>query len=102
VAGEVTVFADSNSSVPPPESLEHFFKEHSWGFGTSRRGALVRYRVHHPVWETHKIRSCTISVDWPGLYGPKWRFLADQQPYSIVLAAGSAVAVYPKGVELPD
>jgi len=100
--GEVTLIANAESSVPPPDSADHLFKEHSWGFGTSRRGELVRYRVHHPVWAIHRIRSCTVSVDWTALYGSKWSFLASQEPYSVVLAAGSEVAVYPKDVDLPD
>src|SRR5581483_8545126 len=48
---------------PQPASidgLDHFFKEHEWGFGTSRRGQLVRYRVVHPIWEVYPIETFTL------------------------------------------
>src|SRR5262245_10720514 len=36
---------------PEEGSLEHFFKEHKWGFGLTRRGRVLRYEVEHPVWD---------------------------------------------------
>jgi hypothetical protein len=39
--------------VPGPESLEHFFKEHRWGFGTTRSGRGIRYEVAHPTWAVY-------------------------------------------------
>lgn len=89
-------------AIPLHDSLEHFFKEHTWGFGTSRGGQLLRYRVQHPVWATYRVESHSLHIDWPALYGPKWHILREQKPVSVVLAAGSPVTVYPKGVQLPD
>ena len=34
---------------PSEDSIEHFFKEHQWGFGRTRGGRLVRYEVAHPA-----------------------------------------------------
>ena len=81
---------------PGPDSTEHFFKEHSWGYGTSRRGNLVRYEVRHPEWDVYPVQEFVADVDWGLLYGPEWAVMNGREPASVVLAAGSAVSVYPK------
>lgn len=81
---------------PAVGSVEHFFKEHRWGFGVSRTGQTLRYEVDHPVWDTYTVETYHLDLDWGLLYGPQWAFLAQEKPYSVILAVGSAVAVYPK------
>ena len=83
--------------LPASESSEHFFKEHEWGFGTARNGRLIRYRVEHPVWEIYPVSKLTLHWDWERAYGRDWQFLADAQTVSTLLAAGSAVRVFPIG-----
>ena len=82
---------------PGPDSTEHFFKEHSWGFGMSRRGKLIRYEVNHPGWDVYPVREFAADVDWAAMYGPEWKVMNGREPDSVVLAAGSEVSVYPKG-----
>jgi uncharacterized protein len=81
---------------PALDSTEHFFKEHSWGFGTSRRGQLIRYEVNHPEWDVYPIRDFVADVDWAALYGREWGAMQKAEPASVVLAVGSEVSVYPK------
>ncbi len=80
---------------PGPESIEHFFKEHQWGYGRSRRGLTLRYEVSHPLWDIYPIRDYQIDIDWAALYGPEWSVLQGATPASVMLAAGSEVAVFP-------
>lgn len=82
---------------PPADSIEHFFKEHSWGFGVTRSGRGLRYEVCHPVWDIYPIRDYRLDLDFAAVYGPEWGFLTTATPHSAVLAVGSAVQVYPKG-----
>lgn len=82
---------------PGPDSLEHWFKEHSWGFGTSRRGKLIRYEVNHPTWDVYPVREFSSDVDWAAMYGPEWAPMNGVQPASVVLAVGSEISVSPKG-----
>lgn len=82
---------------PPADSLEHWFKEHSWGFGTSRRGKLIRYEVNHPEWDVYPLHEFEFDVDWALMYGPEWAPMNGLQPASVVFAVGSEVSVYPKG-----
>ncbi len=92
----VRVLADPVPHTPSEDSEAHFFKEHSWGYGTSRRGALVTYEVAHPVWATHEVRDLQMDWDWVSIYGPQWAHLADQTPRSVYLALGSEISVSPK------
>lgn len=92
----IRVTGDTPGSCPPDTSVEHFFKEHRWGFGRTRGGRTVRYEVVHPVWNCYRVRWWTLHLDWAAVYGPKWAFLKDQQPYSTVLAEGSPISVFPK------
>ena len=81
---------------PGVESAEHFFKEHQWGFGRGRDGGLVRYEVVHPEWNIYPVQKVALDWDWAAVYGAEWSILQEAKPYSVVLAAGSVVAVYPK------
>src|SRR5262249_23535543 len=45
----ITVTGGERVFLPGEDSLEHFFKEHHWGFGTKRGRTLV-YQVDHPTW----------------------------------------------------
>jgi hypothetical protein len=91
----LSAIAHNQPTLMPNTSVEHFFKEHEWGFGRSRGGRLLTYRVSHPVWNTYPIVDCGVDVDWGLLYGPEWRVMNGVEPRSVVLAAGSNVAVYP-------
>ena len=81
---------------PATGSIEHWFKEHAWGFGTGRRGKLIRYEVNHPEWDVYPVREFTHDVDWAAMYGPEWAPMNGRQPASVVLAAGSEISVFPK------
>jgi uncharacterized protein YqjF (DUF2071 family) len=82
---------------PADDSVEAFFKEHHWGYGKTRRGRTLRYHVWHPVWDVYPVREYHIDLDWAAVYGPEWAVMQGATPLSAVLAAGSAIAVYPKG-----
>lgn len=77
------------------DSYEHFLKEQQWGFGRSRNGELLHYRVEHPRWKVYPNPRPTLGVDFGALYGPSWSVLHDLKPFSLVLAEGSDVAVWP-------
>lgn len=92
-SGRMEVEVDSVSTIPPENSTEHWFKEHQWGYGVSRRGKALRYEVQHPQWACHQVRSSTIDVDWGKIYGDEWAHMCDAHPVSVVLAKGSEIQV---------
>ena len=93
----VQVIAAAQTVCPATDSTECFFKEHQWGFGTSRSKKLIRYRVNHRVWNIHPVISHKLDWDWQAVYGPTWAPLGDMEPMSVILAEGSAVEVFPYG-----
>lgn len=82
---------------PEEQSTEHFFKEHHWGFGTTRGGRAIRYQVEHPVWDVYPVQNYRVDLDWARVYGPEWEFLGQATPHSTVFAVGSPIQVFPKG-----
>jgi uncharacterized protein YqjF (DUF2071 family) len=82
---------------PAEDTLEHFFKEHHWGFGVTRFGQALRYEVSHPVWDVYPIEAYRLEFDFAAVYGPEWAFLGEAAPVSTALAVGSEVSVFPKG-----
>lgn len=91
--GRMSVEADASPVVPPEDSAEHWFKEHQWGYGVTRRGKALRYEVRHPVWACHRVRSAVIDVDWGRVYGAEWAGMRSAELLSVVLAVGSEIAV---------
>lgn len=81
--------------TPPPDSVEHFIKEHELGFGQTRGGETLSYRVHHPIWRVWPTVVPELEVNTGALYGDPWAFLATEKPFSVVAAEGSEVAVFP-------
>ena len=96
-ANRVMVVGRKPGVMPDADSTEHFFKEHQWGFGSGRGGACIRYEVAHPHWACYPVESFELDWDWRGAYGEEFAFLGEAEPCSVVLAAGSAISVFPKG-----
>jgi uncharacterized protein YqjF (DUF2071 family) len=94
-AQSLSVTGTAAAVVTGVESVEHFFKEHEWGFGVSRRGRLIRYRISHPIWEAYPVIRYELDWDWEGVYGAPWGFLKQARPCFVILAVGSEVRVFP-------
>ena len=90
----ITAEGKNEPYTPAEDSKEHFFKEHSYGYGVNRRGETLVYQVEHPVWNIYPLITCDNNVDFTHLYGSKWSFLNGAEPYSVMLAEGSDVKVY--------
>jgi hypothetical protein len=93
----ITVRAEGPAFTPGEGSVEHFFKEHTWGYGKTRGGEPIRYRVEHPVWRVWPVTGCEVDLDFASIYGPEWGFLTGRRPHSVVFAEGSPIKVFPKG-----
>jgi uncharacterized protein len=91
----ITVEGGCPAEPAAEEGATHFFKEHAWGYGTDRRGRVLRYAVDHPRWRAHPGATARADVEFGALYGRRWAFLTGRAPAHVALAEGSAVAVYP-------
>jgi uncharacterized protein YqjF (DUF2071 family) len=95
VRGELVVRAHAAPTTPPPDSIEHFLKEHYWGFDRDRRGRSFKYRVDHPVWRIFPVVAATISLTPGRLLGGGWADVDwDSSFHSVVFAEGSPAIVY--------
>ncbi len=92
----MTVVAKPDPFMPDASSREHFFKEHEWGFGSSRFGTTTVYRVEHPCWRIFPIVSAHLAFDFAAVYGPKWAKLSERTADSVVFAEGSVIQVFSK------
>ena len=90
----VTAEGKNEPYLPGEDTKEHFFKEHSWGYGANRRGQTLVYQVEHPVWQVYPLITCDNNFDFAFLYGAKWSFLNGAETYSVMLAEGSGVKVF--------
>ena len=86
--------AKQESFIPGENTIEHFIKEHEWGFGKSRRGKLLSYKVVHPVWEVCPVTHFSHNFDFGLIYGNKWEMLNDEKPFNVMFAKGSEVKVF--------
>jgi uncharacterized protein len=90
----INLKAENATSIPLPDSTEHFFKEHEWGFGRTKKGDTIVYRVKHPFWEVYPVRGFEYSLDFGKVYGNKWKSLNNEKPYNITFAKGSEIKIY--------
>ncbi|HEY3250397.1 MAG TPA: DUF2071 domain-containing protein [Ignavibacteria bacterium] len=90
----VSLESENKMSIPPQDSTGHFFKEHEWGFGRTRKGKTLVYKVEHPFWEVYPIVNFEHNFDFGRIYGDKWKSLNNEAPYNITFAKGSQIKVY--------
>lgn len=87
--------AENRPWLPPESSVEHFFKEHQWGYGVDRKGRCLEYGVAHPMWRVYPVTHYHLDFDFGQVYGREFAFLAASAPESVIFAEGSAVQVFP-------
>ena len=77
-----------------PGSEEEFVTEHYWGYTKRSDGGTAAYQVEHPRWQTYRLQSYQVDVDFERLYGRAFGFLKGVPESSVLLAEGSAVRVH--------
>jgi uncharacterized protein YqjF (DUF2071 family) len=95
LGNRLEAWADPEPVVPAEGSAAYWLTHHDLGVGRGRDGGARSYEVDHPVWALHEVRALEVDVDFGGLYGPQWAFLADAEPSHVTLAEGSGVAITP-------
>jgi uncharacterized protein YqjF (DUF2071 family) len=99
VTNRLDVEIGDSLGVPDAGSHGEFIIEHYWGYTMRGHGRVDEYKVEHPKWELFSVNEANIGVDLGATYGDEFAFLSSTQPYSVLLARGSEVAVY-KGERL--
>lgn len=95
----ISVGRGANMGVPGAGSHGEFIIEHYWGYTKRSRKRTDEYKVEHPKWELYDVEDPQINVDFGRTYGAEFEQLSGMKPDSILLAAGSDIAVY-KGTKV--
>jgi uncharacterized protein len=90
----ISVERGGNLGVPASGSHSEFIIEHYWGYTRRGEERTDEYKVEHPKWELFAAEKPRIDVDFRAAYGKEFGFLSDAKPHSVLLAAGSDIAVY--------
>ena len=90
----LSVETGESLGVPASGSHGEFIIEHYWGYTSRGGGRVDEYKVEHPKWELFSTKNEQLDVDFGKTYGDEFAFLADEKPYSILLAKGSEISVY--------
>jgi uncharacterized protein len=90
---EITAITEARSIPQPENSIKHFIKQRSAGFGVIN-GKTISYEVEHGLWEIFPVINFTYKIDFGRLFGPDWRFLNNEDPFDVTVAKGSHVNVY--------
>jgi uncharacterized protein len=90
----LSVTRGPNLGVPEEGSHGEFIIEHYWGYTRRGEERTDEYKVEHPKWALFAADNPRIDVDCSATYGKEFGFLTNAKPYSVLLAAGSDIAVY--------
>ncbi len=75
-------------------SEAEFILEHYWGYTRQRNGKTLEYRVEHPRWQVWKQAQAETKCNFGKVYGKEFAETLAKSPTSVIVAAGSPVAVY--------
>lgn len=95
----IAVNIGENLGPPTEGSHGEFIIEHYWGYTRRSDVRTDQYKVEHPKWELFAAEEPQIEVDFSKTYGPEFGSLGDSEPFSVLLAKGSPIAVY-KGARI--
>ena len=98
---QIKVMAEKETTAINAGSVAEFITEHYWGYAKVNNATTNQYQVAHPRWDQYAVKDYTITVDFALNYGPKFKFLNNCAPASIMLAEGSPIAIENKTVITP-
>jgi uncharacterized protein YqjF (DUF2071 family) len=79
---------------PESDIPEHaFVAEHYYAYAACRQGT-VEYLVEHPRWRVYQAKNVSFALSGPKIYGQQIGRWLLEPPSSVLIADGSAVAVY--------
>lgn len=85
--------AGSEKKLMAAGSFEEFIFEHYYGYTGIDHSTTEEYIINHPRWIINEISAYKIACDFTACYGKDFEFMNVQDPASVMLAEGSAVAV---------
>lgn len=90
----IEAVSEARTVTPPENSVEDIVKQRNAGFGKSKEGRTLMYKVEHSVWEIFPLKSFVLNLSYEDIFGTYWKFLSLEKPLNVMLAKGSSVRVY--------
>lgn len=90
---ELAVTAGLQATKILPGSEAEFITEHYWGYTRLGNNKTSEYGVEHPRWLQYPVTDHHIDIDFNANYGERFAFMQQLQPSSVLIAAGSDIAV---------
>jgi uncharacterized protein len=90
----LSVERGTNHGIPAEGSHGEFIIEHYWGYTKRGEDRIDEYKVEHPKWELFAADNPHVGVDFGATYGKEFASFSSAKPYSVLLTAGSEIAVY--------
>lgn len=87
------ITAENKPELIAAGSEEEFITQHFWGYSI-KPGGTSEYQVAHELWQSYRVTSFDLQVDYLSCYGSAFGFLDKLQPHSVYLVEGSVVNVY--------
>lgn len=84
---------DSRELILPDSSEEKFITEHYWGYTKVSDTKTIEFKVKHPTWKLHSVKSFSSDCDLDWLFGKEFHVLSETKPKLVFFAEGSEVAV---------
>ena len=89
----VTAITEARSVTPQENSTQHWVKQRNAGFGIIE-GKTIVYKVEHGIWEIYPVINYSSRIDFGKVFGGKWSFLNNEEPFDVTVAKGSMVNIY--------
>ena len=89
----LAVNADNKNEEMAPGGAEEYIFEHYYGYTKINDQQSQEYKVEHPRWQLNRVNDYSIDCDFRSMYGNEFSFLNNSRPASVIMAAGSPVAV---------
>jgi uncharacterized protein YqjF (DUF2071 family) len=93
---KLEVVAADSATAMLAGSEEAFIAEHYWGYSRFDDTTTSEYNVQHEPWEIYPVKGFNVDCDLTALYGESFSSLNAAEPDSVLLAKGSAIAVFKK------
>jgi hypothetical protein len=92
----IHVTTDKTPIAIEPDSEAEFITEHYFGYTKINENETFEYQVTHPRWQQFEVTKNNSKIDFEGVYGKEFAFIADLEPTSVFLAIGSKITVEDK------
>jgi uncharacterized protein YqjF (DUF2071 family) len=88
--------ANKEKSAPTVNSIEAFITDRYWGYTKISKNKTAEFKVEHPVWNIHTLKSFEFQCNSKEIYGEQLHAALLKKPLCAFMVDGSFVKVHNK------